>query len=53
MNVIIVLFAALILALIMLTVFSLVLISNALDKKNIHLDLFAFTFKIGKKTKGK
>ena len=53
MNVIIVLFAALILALIMLTVFSLVLISNALDKKNIHLDLFAFTFKIGKKNKGK
>ncbi len=53
MNVIIILFAALIVALIMLTVFSLVLISNALDKKNIHLDLFAFTFKIGKKNKGK
>ena len=53
MNVLIVLFAALILALIMLTIFSLVLISNALDKKNIHLDLFAFTFKIGKRNKGK
>ena len=53
MNLTIVLFAALILSLIMLTIFSLVLISNALDKKNIHLDLFAFSFKIGKKTKGK
>ena len=53
MNLTIVLFAALILSLIMLTIFSLVLISNALDKKNIHLDLFAFSFKLGKKTKGK
>lgn len=41
MNPITILVFALVLALIMLTAFSLLIISTALNKKNIKLDLFA------------
>ncbi|MBQ2924710.1 MAG: class D sortase, partial [Anaerotignum sp.] len=44
---------ALVLALIMLTAFSLLIISTALNKKNIKLDLFAFDFNFGKLKKGR
>ena len=51
MNVIIVLIVALIIMMIMMIVFSLVVISTALKKKNIRLNLFAFKFKTGKNKK--
>ena len=53
MNPITILVFALVLALIMLTAFSLLIISTALNKKNIKLDLFAFDFNFGKLKKGR
>ena len=53
MNPITILVFALVLALIMLTTFSLLIISTALNKKNIKLDLFAFDFNFGKLKKGR
>ena len=53
MNAITILVFALVLALIMLTAFSLMIISTALNKKNIKLDLFAFDFNFGKLKKGR
>lgn len=53
MNPITILVFALVLALIMLTAFSLMIISTALNKKNIKLDLFAFDFNFGKLKKGR
>lgn len=53
MNMITILISALVLALIMLTAFSLIIISTALNKKNIKLDLFAFNFSFGKLVKGR
>ena len=50
---IIILLAALILALVMMTIFSLMLIVSGLEKKNVHLNLFAFEFKLPKKLKAK
>ncbi|MBQ7103948.1 MAG: hypothetical protein IJN89_07815 [Anaerotignum sp.] len=52
MNPITILVFALVLALIMLTAFSLLIISTALNKKNIKLDLFAFDFNFGKLKRG-
>lgn len=53
MGVLVILVGALILALISLTVFSLMIISTALNKKNIKLNLFAFRFNLSDKIKGK
>lgn len=53
MNPITILVFALVLALIMLTAFSLLIISTALNKKIIKLDLFAFDFNFGKLKKGR
>ena len=53
MNPITILVFALVLALIMLTAFSLLIISTALNKKNIKLDLFAFDFNFEKLKKGR
>lgn len=53
MGILTILVGALVLALVLLTVFSLMIISTALNKKNIKLDLFAFDFNFGKLRKGK